>query len=445
MSWVANAAADDVALRGPAWFGPAATWLDRVALIAALLTPVFLMHGHAIADGMIGLVDVCFLARCALARNWAWVRSGWMPLGLAWWGWLVICSLPLPALDVGEGGIGSAIQAAATIRFLLFAAALQVSVLRRSAVRRWMYGVLAACTAYMLLNVALQFLTGHNLYGHGPAPAGELTGPFDKPRAGPPLARLILPVIVPPAAYLLARRRAPGTVAACLLLLVSACLVVVISQRMPTVLTATGMLLSALLLPRLRPVVVIALLAGGLLVGASAMVSPPTWKRLVVQFSSQLEDFDRSHYGFLYGRSMTMAEQNPLTGRGYDGFRSGCPLARYGEAELERTRARFNGAEVCTPHPHNFYLQALTDGGFPGLLLFCSLAAAWLLQVGRGVWRNPMPLRVGLFASILVQLWPVQSTSSFFGMPMGGWFFLLLGWALAESRAALPRLAGESR
>ena len=56
-----------------------------------------------------------------------------------------------------------------------------------------------------------------------------------------------------------------------------------------------------------------------------------------------------------------------------------------------------------------------------------------------------MPLRVGLFASILVQLWPVQSTSSFFGMPMGGWFFLLLGWALAESRAALPRLAGESR
>ena len=132
-----------------------------------------------------------------------------------------------------------------------------------------MYGVLAACTAYMLLNVALQFLTGHNLYGHGPAPAGELTGPFDKPRAGPPLARLILPVIVPPAAYLLARRRAPGTVAACLLLLVSACLVVVISQRMPTVLTATGMLLSALLLPRLRPVVVIALLAGGLLVGAS--------------------------------------------------------------------------------------------------------------------------------------------------------------------------------
>ncbi len=193
---------------------------------------------------------------------------------------------------------------------------------------------LAACTAYILLNVALQFLTGHNLYGNGPAAAGELTGPFDKPRAGPPLARMILPVIVPPAALLLGRRRAPSTLAAYALLLFSACLVVIISQRMPTVLTATGLVLSALLLPRLRPVVVIALLAGGLLVGASAVVSPPTWKRVVVQFSSQLENFGQSHYGFLYERSITMAEQNPVTGRGYDGFRSGCPLARYGAAEL---------------------------------------------------------------------------------------------------------------
>ncbi len=444
MSWAPHATADDVALRGPAWSGAAAAWLDRVALIAALLTPVFLMHGHAIAEGTIAVADLCFLTRCALAREWDWLRHGWVPLGLAWWGWLVFCSLPLPAINVGEGGIGSAIQAAATLRFLLFAAALQGRVLAFPERRGWMYGVVAACAAYILLNVAVQFLTGHNLYGHGHAPAGELTGPFSKPRAGPPLARIIVPVMVPPTAWLLARRRVPETLAAGALLLLSLCLVVVISQRMPTILTAAGLLVAALLLPRLRPVVVIALLAGGLLIGASAVVSPPTWKRVVVQFSSQLEYFGQSHYGFLYERSITMAEQNPVTGRGYDGFRTGCKLARYGEAALEQARARFNGAQICTPHPHNFYMQAVTDGGFPGLLLFCALAIAWIVQVGRGVWRTPVPLRVGLFASILLQLWPVQSTSSFFSMPMGGWFFLLLGWALAESRAALHRPAREA-
>ena len=52
--------------------------------------------------------------------------------------------------------------------------------------------------------------------------------------------------------------------------------------------------------------------------------------------------------------------------------------------------------------------------------------------------RSPDPLRVGLFATVFVQLWPVQSTTAFTSMPMGGWFFLLLGWALAETRVASP-------
>jgi hypothetical protein len=39
---------------------------------------------------------------------------------------------------------------------------------------------------------------------------------------------------------------------------------------------------------------------------------------------------------------------------------------------------------------------------------------------------------------MFVQLWPVQSTTAFTSMPMGGWFFLLLGWALAETRLVHP-------
>jgi hypothetical protein len=35
---------------------------------------------------------------------------------------------------------------------------------------------------------------------------------------------------------------------------------------------------------------------------------------------------------------------------------------------------------------------------------------------------------------MLIQLWPIASTNDFVDMPMGGWFFLLLGWALAEAR-----------
>jgi hypothetical protein len=79
-------------------------------------------------------------------------------------------------------------------------------------------------------------------------------------------------------------------------------------------------------------------------------------------------------------------------------------------------------------------MEALDNGGVPGLLLFSALALAWLWPLARGLRSKPDPLRVGLFASIFIQLWPLASTSAFTSMPMGGWFFLLLGWALAEAR-----------
>ncbi|MBV8458551.1 MAG: hypothetical protein JO122_18280, partial [Acetobacteraceae bacterium] len=76
----------------------------------------------------------------------------------------------------------------------------------------------------------------------------------------------------------------------------------------------------------------------------------------------------------------------------------------------------------------------LAEGGFPGLLLFTAAALAWLTPLARGLWIRPKPLRVALFAVAAIQLWPISSTSDFVDIPMGGWFFLLLGWGLAEAR-----------
>ena len=61
-------------------------------------------------------------------------------------------------------------------------------------------------------------------------------------------------------------------------------------------------------------------------------------------------------------------------------------------------------------------------------------AGFWLVPLARGLWRNPDPLRVGLFATLAVQLWPIQSSSGFNSMPLAGWFFLLVGWGMAEAR-----------
>jgi O-antigen ligase len=410
--------------------------LDRAALTAVLLTPLLLLHAHGFAETAMAVTDACFLARSTIARNWTWLRTPWLQVGLIWWAWLVLCSLPVPALGLGEGGAGSLAQALAVLRFLIFVAALEQAVLADAAARRWMFGMIAGAAAYIALQTLFQFVFGTNLYGEPPGRDGELTGPFGKPRAGPPMSRVLFPALIPPVARLLARPGIAAKLGAYALLLAGVGVMVLIGQRMPLLLTGLGLFAAALLLRRLRLLALVAVVAGTALIAATVVVSPPTYHRLVLKFSDQMDHFATSQYGQLYARALAIGEQHPLTGRGFDGFRTGCAMPRYFRASFDGSQTDGGGAAICAQHPHNFFAQALDEGGFPGLALFVALAAAWMAPLGRDLWRNPQPLRVGLFAAILIQLWPFASTSAFTSMPMGGWFFLLLGWGLAETRHA---------
>ncbi|MGE0419087.1 MAG: O-antigen ligase family protein, partial [Acetobacteraceae bacterium] len=163
-------------------------------------------------------------------------------------------------------------------------------------------------------------------------------------------------------------------------------------------------------------------------------VAPNAYHRLVVKFSNQMEHFASSHYGLLYTRALQVGLHHPITGLGFDGFGTGCPQPQNFVPSLDGVKPDGGGASICWVHPHNFYAQALSDGGFVGLALFAVLAGFWLTPLARGLWREPDPLRVGLFATLAVQLWPIQSTSGFNSMPLAGWFFLLVGWGMAEAR-----------
>jgi O-antigen ligase len=127
-----------------------------------------------------------------------------------------------------------------------------------------------------------------------------------------------------------------------------------------------------------------------------------------------------------------MTQQSPWHGWGYNGFRVGCPLPRFngGFPALGIAPTQL-GLGACNLHPHNFYMQALTDAGLPGLALFAALAICWLWALAAGLWRRPEPLRLGLFIAVLTFLWPIGSFDEFPTLYMLGWMFFLLGFGLA--------------
>lgn len=401
--------------------------LEQAPLALVLALPLLLLHATSAGEIAIALITAAFLARCWSLGDWKWVRRGWAPLGLAWWLWLVVCSVP----GIGQGGFASLGQAIVSARYLLFVAALEHAVLASPRARRWMWWSLAASCAYYAAQVAVQFATGRNLFGVPKNIDGVLTDPFGKVRIGAPLSRIFWPVILPISAALLRRRAWSATTGALALVVGAVGLMVVIGQRMPLVLAAFGLAVASLLIRRLRPIAIVALLSGAALVSATAVIAPPVFYRLVTRFSDQIEHFQSSDYGMLTARALSMAEQHPVHGRGFNGFRTGCADPRYLTGPIE-AGAKDPG---CNIHPHSHYLQALTDSGVPGLVLWSALVVTWLGILGRGLWRDPDPLRAGLFVAVLIDQWPIASTSSMFAVEIEGFFFLLLGWGLAASAA----------
>ncbi len=111
-------------------------WLDRLGAGAALLCPLFLLHGRGVAEALIDAAASTFLLRSALSADWRWTRTAWVPVALFWWGWLVLCSVPFGPF--GAGGWQGLVQAAVTLRFPLFVAALQHRLLVPPGPRRLM-------------------------------------------------------------------------------------------------------------------------------------------------------------------------------------------------------------------------------------------------------------------------------------------------------------------
>ncbi len=418
--------------------------MHKAALAAALIVPLGLLHAWVLAEIGIGLVDVLFLLECARGRGFAWARQPWFMVAMLWWGWLLLCSLPLPWLGTGGAGWRMGFMQALVIpRFFVFTAALQGWVLSTPGARRAAWWMLAAASVWIGLEAWQQYLTGSNLFGDHRWSDGSLTGPFRRPRAGALYAHLLFAAMLPPVLTMLGRREAgwrgvgwrAGAVGLAALGVVTA---VLIGQRMGVVLSAVGLAGTALLMPQLRRVVLLLVLVAGAVLLAAPVISPPTYAKLVGETYVNLRHFTLSPYGELFTRASVMGLQSPWHGWGYNGFRLLCPQARFGGGLPALGIAPTAlGLGACNLHPHNFYFQAFVDAGVPGLLLFIGMIVTWLATLARGLWGRAEPLRAGLLIVVVTFVWPFGSADEFPILYMSGWLFFVFGLALAAKDEAV--------
>ncbi|RPG95873.1 MAG: hypothetical protein CBE46_000145 [Candidatus Pelagibacter sp. TMED286] len=90
-----------------------------------------------------------------------------------------------------------------------------------------------------------------------------------------------------------------------------------------------------------------------------------------------------------------------------------------------------NSSIICNMHPHNYYLEILTETGLVGILIItCFLASLFYTMIKRNIFKNKLyknNLFVVFFILFLIEIFPIKSTGSLFTTNNATYFFLILG------------------
>lgn len=394
-----------------------------------VMIPLSCALSRFVSDVLLSLVAVFFLVHVVTTVRTDWLKARWVQVALVLWVYAVLLSVIAPNFETALG------RSLSWLRFPMFAAACTFWLMPERRVRARLMVSLSITVAFMLLDTALQYFTGTDLLGWPTIPSNgsdRLTGPFSSPRVGIVLVWISVPVV----SYWLMNEgggtRKGRALWAGIAYAIGLLTVVFMSgERMALLLTGLGFLLAFFLLPISKRLMLAIGLMGALLMGALAYTNPGLVVRQMDSTSHVVSDFEASDYGMIWSSAFAIAREHPIFGVGLRQFREACPDPRYGSLEHLEKR--------CNQHPHNMYLEWLTESGGIGLGLFVLMVVLMVQQVVRTFpTLRKDPIFLGLVITLFIRLWPLASNTSFFTAWSAVPMWLVMGWLLAMCHRPKP-------
>jgi O-antigen ligase len=364
---------------------------ERRARIFWLLGPFILLIERTPADIWLSLLALTFAVRSIVKRDGSWLKPFWVRAGFALWFWCIFVGAvsDFPAYSVGE--------AVVWFRFPLFAMATAFWLAKD---KRLLH-VMLLSTALALIAMCL-ILTAEVLI-IGPQ-GGRLSWPYGDRVPGNYIAKVGLPaftIMVALAVSIQGRVAVVAGVIALFTMIIS----VMTGERINFLIRACGGMLAGLVwkpnLSRYFVLVLVELLAVVLVFS----ILPKTASRYTSEFIRGATDFESSPWwNSLFG-AWEVAKSNLLFGVGTANYRIVLPTISEGSAHIK-----------WQPHPHNYYLQLLTETGIIGLLL----GTTFISSIIWACLRSSIRCRANVFVATAWIIpfgifWPIATTADFFG------------------------------
>ena len=257
----------------------------------------------------------------------------------------------------------------------------------------------------------------------------RLSGPFNNDVAGTFIAKTSLPILGWWFAWSASRGRLSWMIGG-LLAAVIGVVIMLTGERMAFGTYGIGLLVVTISIKEVRlPLMLIGLMALVAL-GSTIMTNPTLHERFIGHTQDDVDDFWSGRYGIIFVKAFAVWQDNPVIGVGLKNFRLTCETPNFEhEGPVD---------SWCFTHPHNPYMELLSETGFLGLVLFFLMMGLVLRDQSAG-WKRSRPdfaLAVGASASLILFLWPILISKSIFSNWNGILLWLMIGLALA---IALPR------
>ena len=141
-------------------------------------------------------------------------------------------------------------------------------------------------------------------------------------------------------------------------------------------------------------------------------------------FFEIIKNFSTSAYGEIYKLSYKMFLDNPITGIGINNFKYLCDSNDFYKKIMENYD--------CASHPHNIYVQWLTEGGIIAFIFFTLYLYYLVVFIIKNT--GDKKYKIIAMAIILSMFWPIMSTGSLIKNWYGVITFFIVGICLCLSK-----------
>lgn len=423
--------------------------LRKISIVLLYLLPVSLLTGPAIPDVSITFICLFFLLSSIIQKNFNWIKSSWVIAALFFWLSMIFISF------FSYNFIISMTESLIFIRYILFCIAIAYWLIISKKDLNTLLIIIFFTLVFVILDCLYQFINydslkgfGQDFFGFTSTNYGRLTGPFNDDIPGSHISRYIFFPIL----YFVFVNNKTYVLNITLILYISLSIFIVwlSGEAMAFAATMLGMILLILLINKKREIFIISIILSGIFIfltntyhkmnyDYNVISSTPFHHGLLIEkfgpcyfdkektcskiiktnpkFFEVINNFDQSVYFGIYSDALKMWVDNKITGVGLNNYESMCL------DNIKYSSMKINYGN-CSAHPHNIYIQFLSETGIIGLLSFIVMLIFIFIRIIKNI-RNPYnKFSLLIFCTLF---WPIMSTGSLLKNWYGIEVFFALG------------------